>query len=350
MLSSSLYIDPDIAVELSGPPWLHIFASSLLALPSSNVHDVAQLCNLLLDGEFDNISCHQWAMFPRVFKAWLAHQDGLKVDGIPITSMEGLVTTHGLVRRRPVVDFATSGLTTSKMFLDIIAKYYQNLIRGFKTTVEDLVIRGTMPMQRKCSICNSRLLDDSFPRYKKSDPTRYVAHNIKSGCGAPSCEGRQGRAVPLDDSIPWQAGRRHILERAPLRADWTDVLLRKDWDDRRQQTSIQIICKSCNNDDSIYEDIEPRWTIESTPRYVVRKPRCKVCNKNGITWRPVDDTIPWLDQAAISKMWKKQKDKNWDLEDVIRDPAKYFPKTREEWVKNKHKGRRARRNIRFRGQ
>lgn len=333
-MTPTFYMDPQIDSEFIGPTWLKILASSLVGgdRGATTIADAMQLCYALADGEFDLSGAFRWEDLPSKLRHWLQIQDGLKIDGNPVTSVSDLLNVHGLIRKLPAIHERDLKDSITKIFIEVATRYYHLIACAARDSkIEHLTIRGTRPMPLKCSRCNSRLLDDPFPRFKKRDKERYVAHNLKRGCGSESCQNERsaGFAIPWDDQIPWAAPKTIVLDRPPMKADWTDVLLRQNTSTGNLPSTVQIICRACDDQSSIQQDTEPRWTIETPPRYVIRKPRCKICCRNDTTWRTVDTSITWLDPAAISKMWRKREKNNWDLDDMIENPHDYFPKNQQ---------------------
>ena len=334
-LIPSLYLHPLIDTVFVGPEWSKLLASSLVSSScgTTGTAEAMRLCHSLISGEFDLSETSRWEDLPSDLRVWLQTQDGLKLDGNPIASVTNLLEAHGMLLKKPAIAEETLKSSIAQIFIEVVSEYYR--LVGFaaqESTLDHLMIRGTKPMPLKCSRCKSRLLDDAFPRFKKNDKERYVVHRMKRGCGSVTCQNSQGHgfAVPWNDRVPWAAPKTIVLERPPRKADWTDVFLRQDSTTLGSPSIIQIICRACNDKSSIQEDKEPRWTIETPPRYVIRKPLCKVCCRTGTTWRTVDPGITWVDVARMSVLWKKKEKKNWDVDDMIKHPNKYFPKTQDE--------------------
>jgi hypothetical protein len=290
----------------------------------------------------------------KIFRALCAPglqtQDGLKIGGSPVQSLDDLLKVHGLMFKRPAVRREHYQVNIPTIFTELVQRYFALIaITARDTTIGHLMIRGAEPMHLKCSACKSRLLDDAFPRFKKSETERYIAHNLKHGCGQLACEGRRqfSYAIPWDDQVKWSPSKTSILARSSMKAEWTDILLRKPPNTDGLPISMSIICRSCMDKASVQPDVEPRWTIETPPRYVIRKPYCHTCRKNSVTWCPTESGIPWVDATALTKMWKKRVDKSWDIDDILRDPSSYFPKTKEERTETSR--RRTKRTIRYPG-
>lgn len=268
------------------------------------------MCYSLLEGEFEVPGRCTLDILPRDLRSWLQSQDGLKIDGASIDSINDLLRSQNLLSKRPYSPTEKKRLNVSVIFIEIVARYYHRLTcKHGVSSLDHLTVRGTQPIALKCSLCESRLLDDPLPRFKKSDKNRYVVHRLKLGCGSEKCQKspKPGFAVPFDIKIPWAAPKTVVLDRPPQAASWASVLLRQGDATSDLPSAVDIICRNCGDQSSIQKDESPRWTIEMPPRYVIRKPRCKVCVRRDVTWRTVDSSIAWLDQASISKTWIKKK-------------------------------------------
>lgn len=327
-----------------------MLASSLVDHENENmtIPGSIQLCNALLNGEFDVSWAARWGDLPCELRAWIQRQDGLKICGRSVTSIPELFEVHALLAKKTPISEEDLGVSITDIILQVIARYYRLLSRATRdSSIEHLIVRGTAPVPLKCSRCESRLLDDPFPRYKKVDTERYVAHNLKRGCGSETCQADKGHgfAVPWDVKKPWVAPKTDPLKRPPLKAKWTDLLLLQGARAEKLPSVVQIICRACRDQSSIQTDADPRWTIETDPRYVCRKPRCTVCRRAGTTWCPVDLSISWLNQASISKMWKRKDKEGWSVNDMVQNPDRFFSKRRQDQRKARRK--RNKRNIRF---
>ena len=56
-----------------------------------------------MGGEFDLTGMTTLDGLPRVLRAWLRSQDGLKIDGESITSAADLLCAHSIILKRPYV-------------------------------------------------------------------------------------------------------------------------------------------------------------------------------------------------------------------------------------------------------
>jgi hypothetical protein len=349
----SLYVNPSIADEYIAPKWAKLLASALTVGEHDDTMSIADaigLCSVLLAGDFGVSGPPEWEDLPRPLRSWLQIQDGLNIGGSPVQSLDDLPKVHGIIFKRPAIRQEHCQVNILTIFIDIVERYFALItITARDTSIGHLITRGTEPMHLKRSACKSRLLDDPFPRFKRSDTERYIAYYLKRGCGQLTCEeSRQfSYAIPWDDQVKWSPSKSSLLVRSPMKAEWTDILLRKPPSTDGLPISMSIIRRSCMDEASVQQDGEPRWTIETPPRYVIRKPYCQVCRKNSVTWCPTESSIRWIDATALTKMWKKRTDKNWTIDDIWHDPSSYFPKTREEQAETSR--RRTKCTIRYPG-
>ncbi|EFY96955.1 hypothetical protein X797_007588 [Metarhizium robertsii] len=220
----AFYIHPRIDSEFIGPRWLTILASSLVGGNCGNTTaaDAMQLCYALADGEFEHLGAVEWGDVPSTLRRWLQEQDGLQSDGVPIASVRDLLRVHGLIFKRPAIREEDLKASIMKIFVAVARRYYHLLAYAARdSSFDHLIIRGTEPLALKCSNCQLRLLDDPFPRFKKSDKNRYVGHHLKRGCGSEASQQvrKPGFAVPCNSQFTWAARKTVVSERPPMKAD-----------------------------------------------------------------------------------------------------------------------------------
>lgn len=318
---------------MSGAKGLKYLISALVE-DGLDLDSALRLCTIGASGELDDADNSQWQDIPRPLRSWIQQQDGLKIHGHPISSINDLVHGYQLMCRTPKNLKCVSNVGATSIVLEVAIRYYKQIqeIGCGESSIRDLVIYGKPPrdiMPRKCNKCQSILLDDQFARYKKLNPTRYVARFLRDGCGSPKCTGGTGCwAIPYDDKERWVPPDHNPLERSPRDAPWTEYLLRNDGRDKCLPTTVMLVCRKCQDVGSSDEDKEPRWTIEEPARYVVKKPRCKTCNSKSVTWAPQDTSVEWIDPAALSKAWKTFVEQGWNISDLSANPNIYFPRKR----------------------
>ncbi|KAL1860398.1 hypothetical protein VTK73DRAFT_7365 [Phialemonium thermophilum] len=322
---------PEVDAVVEGPQGLKCLISSLVDA-SFGIDEAMQLLSLGESEEFGVISDPGWNSIPSRLCDWLGKQKGLRIDGVPISSTTELRNAHRLLCRKTSPLLNTEDRSLVRLILDVALRYFKQVspVRRI-STLGKLTVSGKNPVPRKCGGCGSRVLDDAFPRFKKRDPSKYVTRYLKAGCGLDICrpKGVTVWAVPVDDRTPWSPPDADALKRPPQRAAWTDVLLRpgEEAASLGLPSSVECICRGCES--KITTDEDPRWTIESMPRYIPRRPRCVACHNKCTNYRPTDPTVKWLDAAAVSKKWAQIQREGWAVPDILEHPDRYFPKVRQ---------------------
>jgi hypothetical protein len=291
------------------------------------------LCEL--PSEWDEIT--QWDEIPGPLIAWLQGQDGLKIDQKPISSNEQLTMACHLLA--PSND-SYCERTLIGTLIRAATWYIARVQKQRHESVRDLIIPGAIPhniVPRKCAKCGERVLDDAFATYASEDPKQYVIWYCLHGCGRPACRTRAGgtlyaKLIPTNPSQGYKvAERRSLLRLKPT--PWEDYLLRCSQEERKDlQQEVHTICKACG----IYTvvDTKPRWTAETSARYVLRRRRCKKCNNDLRQFIPTDSQTDTISQPVLSKKWK-------DLKKGGVDPAEYPRRPSILWSKKNHTTKRA---------
>jgi hypothetical protein len=150
---------------------------------------------------------------------WLQGQDGLKSSGVAIESREELETVFLLLgcgkNTLQSDDIPTASI--GELALQVAWTYTESIARKRRHIILELTIAGApeQVMQRKCSSCGLRVLDDAFPRFATKMRVAYVVRTLEAGeCGRPGCKGRTD-LVPLDEWQPHIRGTRKVLENPP---------------------------------------------------------------------------------------------------------------------------------------
>ncbi|KAH8807677.1 hypothetical protein F5884DRAFT_345146 [Xylogone sp. PMI_703] len=335
--TSTAHISPSVknefrTIALQGLKYM----ASWLALSGMNADNAMRLCVEGATGELDLFETQVWDNIPLPLRSWLQAQDGLKIDSVPITDINGIHVAYTLLSRSPESSEEIRDAGPSESIIKLAVRYYycyyQN--RECSSKFKDLIIAGTgarKTMPRKCSKCGSRLLDDALARYKKLDPTHYVTRTqfSRGTCGNTACipSNTAVYAIPSTNSF-WVPADSRRLRCPPRKAEWTSILLRNENFDGLPAT-VKLRCRKCNQE--MYEDMSPRWTIEKSPRYLMRTPRCPQCsshtsrNIGSTKWAPIDKAIISIDAALLSKVWKRLQLLPVNLEDLKQNPEHYFP-------------------------
>jgi hypothetical protein len=317
-------IDPAILKSVKGAQGLKCLASALIS-DDFGIDDVLNMLAVTASHELDvsgernwEFGGNSWESIPCRLRTWLERQEGLRIDGRPVSSIEDVKGRYRLLCRKSSGLKSLENIGTIEIIIQVALRYYKQIHRvnpAETSRVTSLTLPGQNPMPRKCNHCKSRVLDDPFPRFKKLEPSRYVARFLKGGCGGEGCDppGDCVWAVPVDDDICWTTPDVNNLSRPPQKAAWSEILLYTkgrlaslgESDRAALEKPVDCICRQCRSLESVTTDTTPRWTIETSPKYVPRKPRCSVCKSKGVTWKPCDSSIKFHDSAALSKLWTK---------------------------------------------
>lgn len=130
---------------------------------------------------------------------------------------------------------------------------------------------------------------------------------------------------PLSDKTPWTPPDADGLKRRPRKAEWADVLLLEDSSLHNVPETVVCICTVYRDIENTYPDFKSRWTIEKSPRYVARRPKCNTCRSKAARWTPIDSSIISIDAAALSKLWTTFTRENWAVDVLRQDPDIFFP-------------------------
>lgn len=264
----------------------------------------------------------EWGLLPDCLIHWIQAQDGLKIDGRPISNNEDLARAYQLLRCE---EKHFSGSSIIQIAFIVSITYAIRISRARRACVNDLLILGAPPrniMPRRCSKCKQRALDDGFAYYAKLDSRKYVVWTLEAGCGLPGCSGRAA-LIPSDDRTPYITSARRDLENPPNThhpANWARYFLRSDEECGGLSKDIKIRCVKCQNDET---DTRPRWTAEDIPRYAEARRLCRTCNKLS-SWRPANGNTPSVCIAALSRLWSRFEKAGCNLEKFPRVPHAYF--------------------------
>lgn len=295
--------------------------------------DAIALVSDALNDEFNTFNGQTFEDIPKPFRRWVQEQDGLKISGQPIQSLDQLSTTYQLLSRKPAGLAVTQmKMNSTKLIFDIAKRYFKQVLR-FNWTLSKIAavtVQGQTPLARKCGSYGQPLLDDPYPRFKKAEPTRYVARYLKHGCGRESCCPRATTvyALPLDPSRTWSPQDKNLLSRRPQVADWKRHFIRQPHIAEKLAREVTCVCRPCTKrglECMKRVDKNPEWTVESHPRYVTKGYRCQVCGAST-KWIPFDEAVGYIDRALLTKSWKTFVNQNGSLKDLRDHPDWFFPK------------------------
>ncbi|KAL2861591.1 hypothetical protein BJX68DRAFT_260407 [Aspergillus pseudodeflectus] len=290
------------------------------SLPSTIPTDLAlQYSELTSIAEFD--------LLPEALTSWIQSQEGLKIQGKPISTNDELVLSFRLLHR-----FGEAQIPGSVILIaySVAEAYIYNVCKTRKSSIQDLIGPPTDPHRRimhlNCRKCAKRVHDTWFAYYARRDPDVYVCQTLEAGCGRLECSGR----TALIPANPWQKhimARRGELENAPKDTGgaWAGYIIRSRTESQDLPDVVKIACLGCkqNQVETTQIDVRPRWTIERIPRYLAPRRRCSVC-KQLKYWRPVSQTIAIIDTPTIAHIWGKMKKEGLDYNEYPRLPGLFF--------------------------
>lgn len=170
---------------------LRNLASSLVTQGVS-MEQVMLIVGLLSSDSESYSNLTEWEDIPIELHDWIQAQNGLKVDRQSVASTGDLFRIHRLLCRSASPLGKNSSILS--LALDVAIRYFKQVLaaKGTQGPMTGCFIQTTV-VPRKCGLCNQRILDDAYPRFKRRDPKRYVLRFLQNGCGLPGCPGnRQG--------------------------------------------------------------------------------------------------------------------------------------------------------------
>lgn len=314
--------------SIKGPQGIQCLVSALIA-ENFTIADAVNMLNV--SNELDTFAELTWEDIPYRLRSWLETQDGLKINGCSISSIPDILKCHRLLCRKSSSMKDLEDCSIIDIILQVAIRYFKQINTvHIASRITSFIVKGSRPVPRKCGSCKSQILDDAFPRFKKLEPSRYVVRFLKGGCGLDNCtpKGDNVWAVPLNNDMIWTTPDANGLRQPPQRAKWADILIRTGTDILDLPKPVSCICRRCRNADCTFIDSQPRWTIETKPRYVPRKPRCSNCGKSA-RWRPIETSVDWIDSALLSKLWAKFTERNWCVDELLRKPDRFFPRRKK---------------------
>lgn len=254
----------------------------------------------------DSIDGWEWPnefdQIPEPLLSWIKSQDGLKIDQKPISSKEELVLAYQFLSP---LNEEIKGKSLTQIALKVAITYVSKVKRERRLSVQDLIFPATEPynlIPRKCSKCDMRVLDDAFACFAVADAKKYVVWYRMNSCGRPNCRvDGQAILVPLSPHQEYRMTRHKDLQ-CLRTAAWERHLVRclpQELSGLPKQ--VDTTCGACKKQDDL--DTQPRWTSESSSRYVVRVQSCLNCKKQFSSFVPTDSSISTISKSALSKKW-----------------------------------------------
>jgi hypothetical protein len=250
-----------------------------------------------------------WIQLPTELANWLQNRDGLKIDQDAMNTRGEIESAFLLLHCDETALQSRRIETTSaaKLAIQVACKYTESMIRKRREVILNLTIPGPprKVVQRKCSSCGRRVLDDAFPHFALKKPAAYVVRTLEdNGCGQSGCKGRVD-LVPLDRWQRYIRASRIVLENPPNsngRGGFDLFLCRSEYELNGLPKALQTVCKVCGSPKFCGS---ARWTIEVIPQFVMRRLRCRGCQGKSRNFLPVDCTWKTVNSTVLTKTWAK---------------------------------------------
>jgi hypothetical protein len=272
----------------------------------------------------------EWEDMPSLFAKWLQSQDGLKINGVPMSSRNDVETAFYLLHCQDKSPLSRDpGNLSIVEAATLVANAY---IREITSSQSQIVKEGTIPgkpgqvIYRKCSMCKMSALDDSFPIFCASMQERYVMKVVRQkGCGRPGCQGNPS-LPPTDPRQAHTRAEKRSFEQCssgPDRNAAVSTLCRFGKDLEGCAPTVIVQCTNCKFQ---REDIHPRWTSHNPTRYLESRLKCNGCGKKDSYWRPADKATPSVGESSLRSTVNGFKDVGCNLAEFPRFPEIIFAK------------------------
>ena len=121
--------------------------------------------------ENSSIADSDWFSLPTGIIDWLQSQDGLKIGGHAIESREGLEKAFQLLRcgEKTLQSGSIKASTIAELALRVAWTYVESIHRKRRPVILELTVPAIAGevIERQCSSCRRRVLDDAFSRFAK---------------------------------------------------------------------------------------------------------------------------------------------------------------------------------------
>jgi hypothetical protein len=162
--------------------------------------------------------CTTWEALPQQFVDWIQAQEGLRLNGEPISNRDMLEIASQLLHWRGHNKSFPSSSSTSPIIVlavNVALQYVNEITRIGSGLMQDCTIPGSpnQVIQRECFTCKRPVLSDAFPRFHKDMPGAYViiVHE-RSNCGRLDCNGKNSALTPVDPRQKYTRLRTRALE------------------------------------------------------------------------------------------------------------------------------------------
>jgi hypothetical protein len=226
------------------------------------------LCyHAIAQGEYlsDSFDGWEWPneldQIPEPLLSWIKSQDGLKIDQKPVSSKEELVLAYRFLA--PFGEEIKDKHLT-QIALKVAIMYISKVKRERRSSVQDLMFPAIEPyniIQRKCSKCGGRVLDDAFSCFAVADAKKYVVWYRMNSCGRLDCyvDG-QVTLVPVSPHQQYRMARNKDLQ-CLRTAAWDRHLLRCSPQELNGlPKQVRTTCQACKK--QIYLDMQPAASLD----------------------------------------------------------------------------------------
>jgi hypothetical protein len=248
--------------------------------------------------------CTTWEALPQQFVDWIQAQEGLRLNGEPISNRDMLEIASQLLHwRGNNKSFHSSTSPITVLAVNVALQYINGITRTGSGLMQDCTIPGSADqvIQREFFTCKKPPLSDAFPRFHKDMPGAYViiVHE-RSNCGRLDCNGKNSALTPIDPRQKYTRLRTRALEasvRAKGETSLIAALLRSgsDLKDCTEEVLVQCPNKECGYERTYCG----RWTIHDPPKFLQPHLKCSACKHGTAYFRAVDAKIPTVTEAAL---------------------------------------------------
>jgi hypothetical protein len=246
-----------------------------------------------------------FSYLPKGIQEWLTSQQHVLFKGQVVSTFTELIPFY-----RKYCSFSDDSpiedISPIDMILELM-KIQLKRLNALQTKQEPLIsdkwsfygFGKSSVMKVKCNSCKQSLADDKNAQWSIIDPAFYITrrttkHNCKPGS--------RFYAVPQDRNAKFIQANQDQLKNPKWqepRVEW-ERLMRTKEGSLGLPIKVESWCIECrekttvamrSGGGSVFVDLEPRWTVCTSAKYLERKPKCLTCNRDSNRFIPVDDQI-----------------------------------------------------------
>jgi hypothetical protein len=152
---------------------------------------------------------------------WLVSQNGLRIDGEPLSNRDMLKAAFDLLHHKHKTSFYLEHAPVGYLALTVALRYIDKITQPKSEFHQNNTIAGEpgQVIRLKCSSCKKSALDDAFPHFSAELPGHYAADVLweaspdRNGYGRPGCQG-QPALVPIDPRQNYTRVQTRSIERS----------------------------------------------------------------------------------------------------------------------------------------